>query len=136
MAQAQLAKDIATEAHKGQVDKAGRDYREHLARVASRVSGDTVTAVAWLHDTLEDTDLDSLDLLIKGVSAYVVRSVRVLTRNRSRYTYLDYIRKIRDSGDADAIVVKIADLHDHLEDTSSIPDSLVKRYERALKILS
>ena len=137
MTQTQLAKEIATEAHRGQVDKAGRDYREHLARVADQVIGDRAGAVAWLHDVLEDTELDSLDLLIKGVSAYVVRSVRVLTRPRiTPITYREYIRRIVDSGDMNAIAVKRADILDHLEDTSSIPDSLVRRYERALKVLS
>ena len=30
---------IATEAHRGQVDKAGADYIEHPKRVASRLAG-------------------------------------------------------------------------------------------------
>lgn len=49
------AKALAHRAHAGQVDKAGRPYIEHVARVAAAVSDDPVAeAVAWLHDVLED----------------------------------------------------------------------------------
>lgn len=49
------AKALAHRAHAGQVDKAGRPYIEHVARVASAVSDDPMAeAVAWLHDVLED----------------------------------------------------------------------------------
>ncbi|KAB7765362.1 HD domain-containing protein [Xanthomonas sp. LMG 12461] len=49
------AKDLAHRAHAGQVDKAGRPYIEHVARVAAAVSDDPeAEAVAWLHDVLED----------------------------------------------------------------------------------
>lgn len=49
------AKALAHRAHTGQVDKAGRPYIEHVARVAAAVSDDPVAeAVAWLHDVLED----------------------------------------------------------------------------------
>ena len=52
--QAELADEIAREAHAGQVDQAGDDYRSRLARVAERVDGDGTKAVAWLHDILEE----------------------------------------------------------------------------------
>lgn len=49
------AKALAYRAHEGQVDKAGRPYIEHVARVAAAVSDDPVAeAVAWLHDVQED----------------------------------------------------------------------------------
>lgn len=45
------AKDLAHRAHAGQVDKAGRPYIEHVARVAAAVSDDPeAEVVAWLHD--------------------------------------------------------------------------------------
>jgi (p)ppGpp synthase/HD superfamily hydrolase len=53
----QRAKDLATRAHAGQVDKAGRPYIEHVARVAAEVADDPeAEAVAWLHDVLEDCE--------------------------------------------------------------------------------
>lgn len=49
------AKALAYRAHAGQVDKAGRPYIEHVARVAAAVADDPeAEAVAWLHDVLED----------------------------------------------------------------------------------
>lgn len=49
------AKALAHRAHAGQVDKAGRPYIEHVARVAAAVSDDPeAEAVAWLHDVVED----------------------------------------------------------------------------------
>ena len=49
------AKELARRAHAGQIDKAGRPYIEHVARVAAAVSDDPeAEAVAWLHDVLED----------------------------------------------------------------------------------
>lgn len=44
------AKELAHRAHAGQVDKAGRPYIEHVARVAAAVADDPeAEAVAWLH---------------------------------------------------------------------------------------
>ncbi|MFC8224386.1 HD domain-containing protein [Streptomyces sp. NPDC057287] len=49
---------IARDAHRGQTDKAGRPYAEHLAAVAegvrSRGGSEEQTAAAWLHDAVED----------------------------------------------------------------------------------
>ncbi|WP_405694852.1 HD domain-containing protein [Streptomyces sp. NBC_01185] len=49
---------IAREAHRGQTDKAGRPYAEHLAAVAEgvRIRGgdEEQIAAAWLHDAVED----------------------------------------------------------------------------------
>ena len=61
----EAAKSVAYRAHKGQVDKAGRQYFAHPEAVASKVSqaypGDFVAiATAWLHDVVEDTPVTSL----------------------------------------------------------------------------
>ena len=57
--QGDRAKDIATKAHEGQVDKAGMPYIDHPRRVAERVAQvdgrPEAIAVAWLHDVVEDT---------------------------------------------------------------------------------
>lgn len=66
---AERAKKLALHYHRDQVDKLGRPYRVHLARVAyvaERVAFsfgldderiDYITALAWLHDCFEDTDV-------------------------------------------------------------------------------
>ena len=47
---------LATIAHRGQVDKAGKPYIDHPRRVAGRLAGGPryTLAAAWLHDVLED----------------------------------------------------------------------------------
>jgi ADP-ribosyl-[dinitrogen reductase] hydrolase len=55
------ARELATTAHAGQVDKVGAPYIEHPARVAGRVraagDGEDAEVVAWLHDVVEDTEI-------------------------------------------------------------------------------
>jgi hypothetical protein len=45
---------FVTTLFRGDVDKANAPYVEHLKRVASNVSGNIATVVAYLHDTVED----------------------------------------------------------------------------------
>lgn len=107
-----LAKAIATDAHAGQVDKAGAPYVGHLARVASYADQGNCHAVmaAWLHDTVEDTELTAEDLIGRGVPEDVVATIVLLTR-RDDQTPVDYYAQIRDN--AAAREVKLADLADN-----------------------
>ena len=57
-----LALKIATEAHKGQVDKAGVAYIEHPKFVANLVNTEEEKIVALLHDVIEDTTVTLQDL--------------------------------------------------------------------------
>ena len=56
---AELAEQIPTTAHAGQVDKAGRPYIAHPARMAG---DEHAVAAAWLHDVVEDTEVTLTDL--------------------------------------------------------------------------
>jgi (p)ppGpp synthase/HD superfamily hydrolase len=139
------AKTIAKVAHHGQVDKAGEDYVQgHLRRVMrgalALYQTPRTAAVAWLHDILEDTHLSRSDLLNLGVRDGVVDDVWLLTRHTriepNRVgdrieTYAEYIDRIIRHRSPPALAVKLADVRDHLRDTTHIPDSLVRRYERA-----
>ena len=60
------ARAWAVKAHAGQKDKAGKDYfKAHVTVVAEGVKGDPIAeAVAFLHDTVEDTSVT-----IEGISA-------------------------------------------------------------------
>lgn len=106
------AKALAYRVHAGQVDKAGRPYIEHVARVAAAVAGDPeAEAVAWLHDVLEDfgfparwaTDFprDTRDSVIR------------LTRT-SRESARDYYSLI--ATDPIALRVKLADIADNADE--------------------
>lgn len=120
----QAAQRIATVAHAGQVDKAGRPYITHPARVAARVAGDDhAVAVAWLHDVVEDTTVTLADLR-EQFPAEVVAAVDDEYYARVRRVPL-------------ALTVKLADLADNsdpqrlarLDDATR--ERLVAKYARA-----
>ncbi|QHJ82350.1 MAG: hypothetical protein [Caudoviricetes sp.] len=103
------AKALAHRAHAGQVDKAGRPYIEHVARVAAAVSDDPVAeAVAWLHDVLEDCP--AYEKHVYSFPGEVFGEVEALSRN----CYADpnnYYPMIRESSIATR--VKLADIADN-----------------------
>ena len=103
----ELALKIATEAHKGQVDKAGVPYINHPLTVASLVDTEEEKIVALLHDTIEDTNITEQDLIDYGFPNEIVEAVKLLTHNKN-VPYMDYVAKIKDNELARK--VKIADL--------------------------
>lgn len=133
----QFAYEFAERKHAGQLDKGGKPYIEHVKRVASRISNDPVAqAVAYLHDTVEDTDA-SLELIRQHFGILVANYVDMLTRGKEE-TYEDYIARISSSSVATQI--KIADLIDNmnLARLLSISKKDAKRqikYAKALKTL-
>ncbi|WP_396908278.1 phosphohydrolase [Mycolicibacterium sp.] len=86
------ARALAARAHKGQRDKASRDYFDaHLVPIASAAAifGPDVEAVAWLHDVLEDTDLSAVDLSNAGMPVGVVQGIESVTRlDNETYSHL------------------------------------------------
>ena len=81
-----LARDIATRAHAGQVDKAGLPYIRHPIAVAARLlvlypdAPATAVAAALLHDVPEDTDMTAEDLLEAGIPREAVDDVVAVTK--------------------------------------------------------
>lgn len=129
------AASIAKLAHAGQVDHAGEDYfKGHLTRVAAGFKFPGAKAIALLHDVFEDTIADASDLRNLGFNDQIIMTIEVVTRGENEL-YTAYIDRVADSGDHLAVAVKIADLEDHLRDTTHITESLAKRYMRALEIL-
>lgn len=108
------AKDLAHRAHAGQVDKAGRPYIEHVARVAAAVSDDPeAEAVAWLHDVIEDCDYRYHNEITMLFPQQTVISVEALSRwkGHSAEWYYDQIRAIPL-----ALRVKLADIADNSDE--------------------
>lgn len=109
----ELAKALAYRAHAGQVDKAGRPYIEHVARVAAAVSDDPeAEAVAWLHDVLEDCDPE-IHCGLGGFPFEIEHRVSLLTRSQESsdadyYKYIGY--------DPIALRVKLADIADNADE--------------------
>ena len=107
------------------------EIREHTERVAEYVEiyGGTCKYVALLHDIIEDTET-TLNEIPKDMR----NDVDILTRKENE-TYFDYIHRIKNSGSRIAIIVKLADIYDHLTQIETLKPSLKKRYEKAIKIL-
>lgn len=107
------AKLLAHRAHAGQVDKAGRPYIEHVARVAAAVSDNSdAEAVAWLHDVLEDAPEYASDL--EWFPHYTKHAVICLTRY-AHDTSHSYYQKV--SRNPFALRVKLADIADNADES-------------------
>lgn len=68
---------IASAAHAGQIDNAGRPYIEHSLRVMRRVGGGHEQMAAVLHDVLEDTAATVEDLRAVSCPEPVITAIRI-----------------------------------------------------------
>lgn len=103
--------DIAVEAHKGQIDKAGNPYILHPIRVMLAGATEEEMICGILHDVIEDTPVSLEMLREEGFSETVLSALALLTHDRS-VPYMDYIHQLTKS--PLAIQVKLHDLHDNL----------------------
>ena len=80
----ETARQLATQTHGAQKDKAGNPYIDHPRRVAERLeaAGASAQAVAagWLHDVLEDTPTTAADLAAVGIPTEVIDAVTAVTK--------------------------------------------------------
>ncbi|MGX9980749.1 metal-dependent phosphohydrolase [Methylobacterium fujisawaense] len=144
---------FATVVHEGQIDKAGKPYVEHLARVAAgvlRLSGgcpfwsdqerDEAVQIAWLHDTIEDEKVTREDLVGEGFVRAVGLAVRDLD-GKGGWTYSEFIAWICEKCDLPTILVKLADVEDNSdpERLALLPEEtrerLLRKYEPAKEVL-
>jgi (p)ppGpp synthase/HD superfamily hydrolase len=137
--EAGVAKAVARIAHKGQ--KYGKpvptlDYFEaHVQKVAQRVEDAGLSiehiAVAYLHDTVEDTPLTLDDLRKMGFSDAVIAGVDGMTR-REGETYRVFIQRARANPLSNQ--VKFHDISANLAACAGPEtDGLKKRYIKALQ---
>lgn len=103
---------LATEAHRGQVDRAGVPYILHPLRLMCRVETDTERMIAVLHDVIEDTEYTLDNLSEMGYSEEIVEAVDCLSR-RDDETYEQFIQRIKPNPLARR--VKLADLLDNMD---------------------
>lgn len=101
---------LCTEKHAGQVDKAGKPYLGHIARVAGEFY-DEEAIVALLHDIVEDTDVKPGELLQKGFTKEIVDAVVAITKKENE-SYESFIERVGKNKMARE--VKIADLEDNM----------------------
>ncbi len=124
-----LARLIAERLHDGQLRLDDEPYFGHVERVGEdvRALGPRAAVVGYLHDALEDTDLEPCALR-SLFGDDVAADVEALTRGTEE-PYADYIERVRAGSDV-AVAVKLADLRDNL--AGDPPPSLRRRYEPAM----
>lgn len=133
MSTLERAIEIATEAHKGQYDKAGNDYIGHPIRVMDMGRTDEEKIVGILHDVVEDTDWTFEKLAEEGFSQEIIAALRCVTKLSENENYDDFIERVKKNPLATA--VKINDLSDNM-DIRRLPylsDKDVKRLKKYLK---
>ena len=133
MSTLERAIEIATEAHQGQLDKAGKDYIGHTLRVMAMGRTLDEKIVGVLHDVIEDSDWTFGMLQNEGFSPEVIEALRCVTKTSENENYDDFIDRIRKNPLATA--VKLNDLTDNM-DIRRLPylsDKDVKRLKRYLK---
>ena len=133
MSTLERAIQIATEAHKGQLDKAGRDYIGHPLRVMEMGKTEDEKIVGVLHDVIEDTDWTFEMLEAEGFSREVIEALKCVTKLSENESYDDFIERVKKN--PLAVAVKINDLTDNM-DIRRLPylsDKDVKRLKKYLK---
>ena len=134
---------LASRLHKGQTDKAGQPYIEHLTRVFLRVQyeggGANQQIAALLHDCIEDGHTTAEDLVCAaGVPQNAVDLVVTLTR-RDGQDYMEYLAGVK--AEPRAALVKMADLEDNADPArlAMLPEKdaqrLRKKYNQAMRFI-
>ena len=85
--------EIAVEAHRGQLDKAGQIYILHPMRVMLRGKTETERIVGILHDVVEDTPV-TLDMLqLEGFSDEILAAISCITKEKNE-DYGHFINRV------------------------------------------
>ncbi len=125
--------EIATEAHKGQMDKAGKEYIGHPLRVMEMGKTEEEKIVGVLHDVVEDSGWTFDALEAEGFSKEVLDALKCVTKKSENENYDDFIERVKKN--PLAVAVKINDLTDNM-DIRRLPylsDKDVKRLKKYLK---
>ena len=133
MSTLQRAIEIATEAHKGQFDKSGKDYIGHPLRVMEMGKNEEERIVGVLHDVIEDTPWSFEMLEAEGFSSEIIAALKCVTKISENENYDDFIERVKKN--PLAVAVKINDLTDNM-DIRRLPylsDKDVKRLKKYLK---
>lgn len=136
------AKMVAHWFHKDQTDMANKPYVDHLRRVAYPFESEgwqTATAVAWLHDVVEDTDCTLGDLYELGFSDDIVNAVDAITQRpgedldtywaRVKGNVLARVVKVKGDIPDNSDPMRLEFLPPHLQ------EKLRNKYARAMEVL-
>ena len=115
---------------------------EHVLKVAQfaiekptdRICGRKLWRLSVLHDILEDTFCTKEDLKIFDDND-LIKSILLLTHDKEKESYEDYIIKIFSSNDYIAQEVKRADMKDHLSREETLSQKLKDKYYPIIKYI-
>ena len=127
---------IATQAHKGPVDKAGKDYIQHPLFVSTLCKNKKEKIVAVLHDVVEDTNI-TLKYLSQYFTKDIIEAIRCISKEKN-YKLDEYLYRVKNN--KLARIIKISDLTHNMELSRlthvTKEDILrVEKYKKCLKYL-
>jgi (p)ppGpp synthase/HD superfamily hydrolase len=120
-------------------DKTAFLWNQYGVMFPEGFSMDTTLSVAYLHDTVEDTNA-TVEELESLFGSEVAEAVSLLTKDKS-LSYRENIQRIVDSGNLHAILVKLADNSANLAGDKSGMSleravRLNRQYKMSIKMLS
>ena len=130
MSTLERAIEIATEAHRGQFDKAGNNYIDHPLRVMSAGKTLNEKIVGVLHDVVEDSNWTFEQLSNEGFSDEIIAALRCVTKLSEDEPYDEFIERVKKNNLA--IAVKINDLSDNM-DIRRLKEFTEKDFQRLQK---
>lgn len=125
--------EIATKAHEGQVDKAGKPYIGHPLRAMNVGITDNEKIVKVLHDVIEDSNWPFEQLVTEDFSVKVIEPLCCVTKLSEGESYDKFIERVKTN--SLAAKVKINDLTDNMDihRFAYISEKDVKRLRKYLK---
>ena len=103
--------EIAVEAHRGQIDKAGKIYILHPIRVMLKGKNEIEQIVGILHDVVEDTPVTLDALRFEGFSDEIINALSCITKEEGE-DYGHFIDRVLTN--PLATQVKLYDLEDNM----------------------
>ena len=126
---------LASEAHFEQKDLDGNPVILHPLTVGLSGQTEAEKICGFLHDVIEDTEWTPGEIREKGFSEDIINTLVLLTHEEG-IPYMDYVKRIVDSGNQTAIHVKLNDLQHNLErGRKGGYDRLVRKHTEALEYI-
>lgn len=141
---------IALETHTGQKDLDGNPAILHPLAVGLMGKTEAEIKAGFLHDVVEDSSITLESLKNRGVEDEELTALALLSHNKEKVGYFEYVENIIASGNVTAIHVKLNDLHHNLQrdkesyeaavasnDTAKLKelDRINTKHARALKMI-
>lgn len=128
-----IAIQIASKAHAGQLDRDGVPVILHPITVGMMGHTDEERTAGFLHDVVEDSDYTFEDLRDAGIPNGIVNALQLLTHTKDK-DYFQYIQDIIDSGNPIALQVKYNDLQHNYARGKAYPE-LQAKHGKALEMV-